>query len=855
MFHLFGYSQKLFLQKMKAKILSHLAPIAIGILMIVVYFLPAFQGKVLQQSDVVQAAAMQHEVQEQKAKTGESPLWTNNLFSGMPAFLIGVEYKNPIIGHLLSPVETYFKSPACYALYYFLGFYVLMVVLGFSPWLSLIGAIMFTFSSYNFVILEAGHTTKARCIGFMPFIIAGVVLLFQRKYLMGAMLTGLFLFFQIKSNHPQITYYMFILLGIFFVYQLVKTIQNKNWKHFTIACFIFGLSAGLAVMANFAQLWVVYEYSKDTMRGGSELTVGNKNSTKNKGGLDKDYAFQWSYGKMETLTLLVSNAYGGATGYALDENSKVYKSLVEQGVPESNAAQYASQMPVYWGPKPFTSGSVYLGAIVCFLFLLGFFVLKDNWRWWMLGATMLTLFLAWGKNLMWFNSVFFDVVPMYNKFRTVEMALVMLQIIFPVMALITLKKILATEFNKEELVKKVQYVGIGLGAFLLIIAIMPSLFLDFHGDGDAELRNQLVKNSAAFADKIMSALKADRESLAQMDAWRSLILVLIAAGALWLFAKQKIKQNVVIAIIGVATLFDLWSIDKRYLNDNKFIEAEEINNNYQETAVDQQLAQDHTLSYRIFNTANPFNDALPSYYHKNIGGYNPAKLGRYQDVIDSCLSRNNFQVYNMLNTKYFLVNAQNGQQQAQQNPGAMGNAWFVDTLKTVNSPREEILALKNFDPHTTAIIDASKFKSITNKLFYDKDSTAKISLLKNDMDVLEYSYNAAKEQLAVFSEVYYADANGKGWQAYVDDKPAEHFRVNYILRGMILPAGNHKIVFKFEPRQFLQGQKISFIGSLLLVALILGAIIMWVKENKNLFSKTAEENLVAATNKKTKAKS
>ncbi|MFM2224878.1 MAG: hypothetical protein RJA07_1080 [Bacteroidota bacterium] len=821
------------MQSILNKLKTHGLIVLLGVVLICFYFLPVFQGKVLQQNDVIQASAMQHEVLAHKEKTGNFSLWTNNLFCGMPTFMMGVDYKNPVIGHLLVPIETFFKSPTCFAIYYFLGFYLLMIVMGCSPWLSFIGALMYTFASYNFVILEAGHNTKARCIGFMPFIIAGVMLLFQRKYWLGAMLVGLFLFFQIKSNHPQITYYMLLTLGFYFLYQLVQAFLQKEIKTFAIATTIFIGASSLAVMANFTQLWVVYEYTKDTMRGGSELATTAKSETKNIKGLDKDYAFQWSYGKMETVTLLIPNAYGGSTGGTLNESSNVYKALTEQGVPENNAIQYANQMPTYWGPKPFTSGPVYLGAIVCFLFILGIFLIKENWRWWIFGASALSILLAWGKNLMWFNSLFFDMVPMYNKFRTVEMALVILQITFPVFGLMALKKILNKEVDNEKVMNALKYSAIITGVLLLLFALMPSLFLSFHGDGDDNLKKQLMSNGEAFAQKILKALIDDREAMAKMDAWRSLVFVGICAGSIWAFIKGKLKSNFVLIIIGLAVFVDLWGVDKRYLNDEKFHDADEINNSYTETTADIQILQDKTLSYRVFNvSSDPFNDALTSYHHKNIGGYNPAKLARYQDIIDSCLHKNNTNVINMLNTKYYIGKAQNGQEVAQLNPAALGNAWFVDTVKFVNSAKEEIGALNNFNPSTTAIIDASRFKDYVSKNIFEHDSASKINLIRNDLDELEYTYTSSKPQLVVMSEVYYADEKGKGWQAYVDGKEAKHCRVNYILRGMEMPAGNHKIVFKFEPKPFLQGQKISYIGSILLLLLIIASIAMYIRDKQ-----------------------
>ncbi len=844
---------------------THGLAILAGILVVCAFFLPVYQGKVLQQNDVTQAAAMQHEMTVHKEKTGEQALWTNNLFSGMPTFMVGVSYNNPVIGHLLVPFETFFKSPSSYAVYYFLGFYLLLIVMGCNPWISAIGAVLFALSSYNIIILEAGHNTKARCIGFIPFILAGLILLFKRKYAIGTLLCGLFLFFQIKSNHPQIIYYMFIMLGFYFIYQLVEAVMTKQLKTFFVASSAFTVAVTLAVAANFAQLWVTYEYTKDTMRGGSELVSGNSNSKKNEKGLDISYAFMWSYGKMESFTFLIPDLFGGSSsGGKLDDGSKVYKEAVNAGIPESNAADFARSMPTYWGPKTFhnasTSGPVYFGAIVCFLFLLGVFLIKDKWRWWLYATTALTIIMAWGSNFMAINAFLFNYLPMYNKFRTPEMVLAITQFTVAVIAILTLKKITDEEISKDELLRKLKISSIILGAVLLFFALMPSVFLNFISGEDDALKGQLIDNftrgggtadmARNVVEKIMSALKLDREHLAMMDAWRSLIFILIAAGALWAFAKNKLKKNLLIAIIGVASLIDLWSLDRRYVRDENFKEEVEQDANFQPSLADAEILKDPSISYRVYYSPNPYNEATPSYFHKNVGGYSPAKLARYQDLIDSCLGRGNMQAFDMLNTKYFIVKGQNGQEIPQQNQQALGNAWMVDSVQWVNSPREEIMAIKNFNPKTTALIDASKFKTDVSKTIFERDSTSKIVLIKNDLNTLEYNFQSAKEQLVVFSEIYYADKKGKGWQAYVDGKPTDHFRVNYILRGMILPAGNHHIEFKFEPRAYITGQKIANIGSWLLTGLMLAAIVLWWMEQRKIKPISESEKLV--TNKKKK---
>lgn len=822
---------------MKKPLYLHLIFIVVGIVLSVIYLSPVLEGKLLVQSDSIQSKAMQAEVLQAKESKGYYSLWTNTSFSGMPTFTMGVDYKNPVIGSLLTPFEQFFKSPLCYLIYYFVGFYILMIALRVDPWLAFLGAIMFTFSSYNFIILEAGHNTKARNIGLMPLVMAGVIFLFQRKYWVGAILVALFMFHEIKSNHPQITYYLLIILGCYFVYQLVETIRSKEWLHFSKATGIFVIATLLAIMANFAQLWVVYEYTKDTMRGGSELAVAGLDNGKNKKGLDKDYAFQWSYGKMETFTFMIPNTFGGASGAAFDENSKIYSFLSDKNIPADASEQISRQLGGYWGPKPFTSGPVYLGILVCFLFVLGIVVLNDAWRWWLIAASVIGILLAWGKNLMWFNSLAFDIVPFYNKFRTVEMALVIVQMTFPLMAILTLQRILDAKVDRSALLKKFYYVAGAFAVVILIFAVMPSTVLDFKGLQDDQIKEMYAKQGGPeLARDLMTAVKAERERLVSADAWTALLILLIGAGLLFVYLRNKVSAQVVLIGLTLLTLIDLWRVDKRYLNDDKFSESNTIEDNYNPSDIDRQIMADKSVSYRVFNVAtDPFNDAIPSYFHKNVGGYNPAKLARYQDLIDSCIRKNNQNVLNMLNTKYIIfAPQQNAKPMVQLNPGALGNAWFIDTLQKVNSAREEIMALNKsgWNPAHTAFIDASKFESDITAVHFTKDSLAKITLLRNGLDTLIYEVNSTKPAFAVMSEVYYADKQGKGWQAYLDGNPVSHVRVNYVLRGMNIPAGKHTVEFRFEPKPFLRGQNYAMIGSYLILLLIaLSGFMIW-KEQK-----------------------
>lgn len=808
------------------KLYPYIASLVVFLLISFIYCSPVIQGKVIHQSDVIQAAGMQKEMQDYHKNTGSYTLWTNSMFGGMPTYQIGrggaPEY------NIFAGVAKFmrFNLPG-YSVdiifLYLLGFFVLLVALGINPWLAIGGAIAFAFTSYNIIIIIAGHVNKAFVIALIPIVLAGILLIFRRKYIIGALLTIIGFGVHLYFNHVQMTYYLMICLIIFFIVEFIYAYKSKEFKHFLISSLLVAGSFSLAIIPNNSNLLITWEYSKDTIRGKSELAQAE--GVKQSSGLDKDYAYSWSYDKMETFTLLIPNFKGGASGGSLSENSEMYKSLIEHGYPGTNAKQFIKQAPTYWGEQSFTYGPVYFGAIISFFFILGLFIAEKKYVWWISIVTIISFFLSWGKHMEWFSDIFFYYVPMYNKFRSVSSILVIPSVLFPLLGFLGLKRIIDGEITKELLLKNLKYaLGItgGLCAFFFLFG--PSFF-SFGSPNDEQLR------SAGYPDWLMNAIISDRISLFRKDAFRSLVFIVLAAGLIWAFIQKRIKQEILIAGICVFVLFDLWPIDRRYLNKDHFNLKKQVQG-YQATSADLQILQDKDPNFRVFNvTANPFTETHTSYFHKSIGGYHGAKLRRYQDLIEHHLSKNNMSVINMLNTKYFIVPDQNKQPVAQQNPAALGNVWFVNDIKVVDNADQEIAALTDFDPSRTAILDKKFLDKLPELSKIRLDSIpggAEINLVEYNPNKLIYKYQAPQQLFAVFSEIYYN--NTKGWNAYLDGTKTEHVRVNYVLRGMVLPEGSHEIIFKFEPQLFYKAQKVEIFSSILVGLLILGLIGMIIKK-------------------------
>lgn len=804
------------------KALPYLGIIALFLVLTLSYLNPLLEGKRLFQSDIMQFKGMSEEINNYREETGEEALWTNSMFGGMPAYQISVVHKHNLNYYLHKALTLGLPHPADKVFLYFLGFFVLMLVLGASPWVAAAGSIAFAFSSYHFIILEAGHNTKALAIAYMAPVLAGIILTIKGRYLWGGILATIALGLELQANHLQITYYLALFVLIYGLFELYYAFAEKRTTSFFKSVGVLMIAAILAIGMNFTNFYTTLEYTPYTMRGPSELKTGDADQTK---GLEKEYITQWSYGKSETLSLLIPNVKGGATG-ALGNNETAMKA-VDQFKNE------VAQQNHYWGDQPFTSGPVYAGAIVMLFFITGLFVIKHRYKWIILTAVILSFFLAWGKNMMWLTDFFLKVMPAYDKFRAVSMTLVIAELAIPILAMITFKEI----FEKPDIFKekrKPLLIGFGITAGItLLLALIPDVFFNFMSQAETDGLTSQKQSNPEYASQInafMASIESARKAIFKADAWRSLLYILSAGLITWLFAIKKINKPIFIGLFIALLLLDMWPVNKRYLNGENFVSKRQIERPFAPSQADQQIMADPDPYYRVYNlSVNTFNDATTSYFHKSIGGYHGAKFQRYQDLINEHLTKNNMAVVNMLNTKYIIEPDENRQPQALRNPGALGNAWFVQEIKWVDSPRQEIDALNGFNPATTAVID-KRFKNINGIESFSFDSLATIKLNTYKPNELVYSSSSKQEGLVVFSDIYY----DKGWNAYIDGVKTPHFRVNYILRGLRVPQGSHEIAFRFEPRSYHIGETISLICSILVLATIGAGLFISFKEKRKI---------------------
>jgi len=779
-----------------------------------VYFLPGLQGKRLEMGDITKFRGMSKEIVDYREKTGEDPKWTGAMFAGMPAYMISVEKP----GNLIQYVDRLLKVTSVYPInvlfLLMLGFYILLLSFKVDPWLAVVGAIAFAFSSYFFTLFEAGHTSKSLAIAYAPPILAGFNLLLRRKYLLGGSLMALAMALQVYANHYQITYYTGLIIGIWAIFEIVQNVKDKDFSHLTKLAGILAVVVIMAISTNLAAMWSTYEYSKITIRGKAELAEG-KAKTGGNDGLEKDYILAWSYGKAETMTLMIPDFKGGASGAIGTEHKDKLKNVTPQ-YRESIAG-----MDQYFADQPFQSGPVYVGAIVCFLFLLGAFTLSGPFRWVCLTIALFSITLSWGRHFMWLSDLFIDYFPMYNKFRVVTMILVVFEIIAPLLAFLALDQILK---NRELLnsKKKELFLALGLSAgFSLLAWMLPEVFNSFFKEDEYDkLFAQLTQNiPAGQAAGFLGEVELVREAIFKSDAIRSFFFIILGASTIFLYWKKIIQRTAFIALLGGLILVDMWMVDRRYVNNDNFTSKAKFEVPYRANQIDQQILADQDPHYRVFNTtARMDQDFRTPYFHKSLGGYHAAKIRRYQDIIDRHISQNNFKVINMLNAKYVILQGQDRQMQAQVNPGAMGNAWFVNSWKSVNGPDEEIAALNDIDPITEAVVDVP-FQDYLQG-WNPAPANGDIKLTSYAPNHISYESNAQGEQLAVFSEIYY----DKGWNAYIDGNLVPHIRTNYLLRGLRIPDGKHSVDFKFEPTSWAVGDKISLIASLTLIVALLFAL-------------------------------
>lgn len=799
----------------------------IFVVLTLVYCSPVLDGKVLQSGDNLTWQGAYQECRSYTQETGNHSFWTGSMFSGMPNYQIGGG-KYPAAS-LLRPVTKTLRfglqnETLIMVLAYFLCFFILMRSFKMNVWLSIVGSIAITFSSYFFIIIEAGHNTKALGIAWMSAVLAGFVLMYRKKYAWGFVITMLFTFMGLMK-HPQMSYYLIMLMGVLFCAELYMHIKEKRIKDFAIATLLFVSAVALGAGPQYASIQANNEYVKETMRGGhSELVKADDAANKTEG-LDLDYATAWSYGLDETFTLLIPNFKGASSHYQLDEDSHLYKTLVSKGIPKRTAQEFCQSVPTYWGTQPFTSGPVYVGAIVCFLFVLGLLIVKGPYKWALLVATIFSVLLAWGRNFMPFTEFFFNYFPMYNKFRTVSSILVVAEITMPILGFLALRNIMAKEVEGKQL-KQYLYISAGITAGLcLIFALFGKAFYSFSAPNDAQMFAQLPQWLSA-------AIVEQRADMLSADAWRSFIFIALTALLLWVYTQAKLKDVYFVAILGVLFLADMWPVNQRFLNNDNFVTQRENKNYFQMQPYEARILQDKDPHFRVLNLAtNTFNDSRTSYYLKSLGGYHAAKLRRYQDLIDEHISKMHMPVINMLNAKYIIIQTPQGAAMEQRNPDAFGNAWFVDSVMVVNTPNEECAALNQIDLRTTAVLD-DEFAAFVEDFVPGRDDAAQIRLTSYAPNVLEYQSFSKKDQTAVFSEIYYP----YGWKAYIDGKPVEHFRANYTLRALNIPAGNHDIRFEFRPDSVYKNGVISVICAILIyvvmAVLALRAALIYYKRRK-----------------------
>jgi len=791
--------------------------VIVFVLLSLLFFSPVFEGKVLYQNDMTHVEGMSQELKAFKEKTGEVSMWTNSMFGGMPAYLI-VGGKTNNIFHALQPVlRLYLPYHTIGILFvYLLGFYFLLRVLKISPFLSFIGSTAFAFGSYNLIIIAAGHVTKAYAIGYMAPILAGFILLYQGKYLFGGLVTLFATGIQISANHVQITYYTFLIIGVFIIYKLYESIREKSYRNFIVAGAIGIGSVIFSVIPNITSLWTVYEYGKYSTRGTAELTDASGEKSK---ALSKDYILNdYSFSISEPITLLIPNFKGGPTVSALDTDSEMYKLLLKNGYPKREAEGVIERMPTYYGPQFSTAGPVYAGAIVFFLFVFAMFLFKGSSRWWILTAIGFSIALAWGKHFPVLSHLFIDFFPLYGKFRTVSMILVVACLLIPFAGIMGLNTLMQSGTSKKEIMQALKYSFLFTAGFTLIVAIIGPGAIDFSSASDVNL-----------PDAYKKAIQADRAGLLRADAFRTLGFIVITAALMWAFVKEKIKQNHFLIAVCILILADLWLVDKRYVNESNYVSAREHKNMFAPSAADLQILKD-TSYYRVLNLAtNTFSDATTSYFHKSVGGYHGAKIKRYQDLIERQISKNNFEVLNMLNTKYLILpGKERGTQEVSPNPQALGNAWFVDTLLWVDTPDEEMATLTDIQPSEQAVIN-KKFTSLQGiNEIQTSDSGDTIYLTSYAPNELNYYSNSDSKRFAVFSEIYYP----KGWEVSVDGKEVDYAQVNYVLRGMVVPEGEHSIKFRFHPKSYYLGHSIALASSALSVLLLLGGILWTIKKKE-----------------------
>ncbi|MGX1930384.1 YfhO family protein [Flagellimonas sp. 2504JD4-2] len=791
-------------------IITSVCVIAFFILASLLYFYPVLQGKAIFQSDIAQYKGMAKERNDYKELTGDESYWTNSAFGGMPTYQLGANYPHDYVKKL-DRLIRFLPRPADYLFLYFIGFYILMLCLKVEYRLAILGSLAFGFSTYLIIILGVGHNAKAHALGYIPMVLGGIVLVFRKKYLLGFILTALAMALEISANHYQMTYYFMLLVLILGLVRFIYAIKDKELKHFFTGVGILILAVALSIATNATGLLATKQYADWSTRGKSELTINPDGSPKiATSGLDYDYITQYSYGIAESLNLFAPRLFGGSGNEDLGKDSEVYEYLTGQGLSPTRALELSTGLPLYWGNQPIVAAPAYVGAIIVFLFFLGMFVVNGKKKWWLFTGALLALLLSWGKNFPALTNFMIDYFPLYNKFRAVSSIQVVLELCLPVLGILGIRELFRTKLKQAQKLQALKlsfFVTLGLGVFIFLM----KAFFDFEGLRDETYRGY-------FGDELMTMIQRDREAVYISDTIRSLIYVALAATALWFFIKDKIGKNLLALALGALILFDLVGVDRRYVNKDDFVRQRNVNSPFQASQLDN-LIQKDDANYRVFDPQEGLNGARTSYFHKSIGGYHAAKPRQLQDLFEHHLYQNNLEVLNMLNVKYIIQQDEDGNSIPAVNDNANGSAWFVDKIIPVKLANEEIQSLKEFDSKSEAVVNTKVYPTVT-KLGYEVDSLASISLVDHRPNYIKYQSENNSAGFAVFSEMHYPF----DWQAYVDGKPTPHYKVNYALRGMKVPAGSHEIEFKFEPEIVKTGSQITLGSCILLGLIILGGV-------------------------------
>ncbi|EDM44039.1 hypothetical protein SCB49_10627 [unidentified eubacterium SCB49] len=805
------------------KFIPHLVVLILFVIASLAYFSPVLQNKVIFQSDIAQYQGMAKQLKDYRA-AGDEIYWTDAAFGGMPTYQLGAKYPHNYIKTLDLSLR-FLPRPADYLFLYFIGLYILLLVLKIDYKLAFLGALAFGFSTYLIIILGVGHNAKAHAIAYMPLVLSGIFLTFRGKYIWGFLLTTIAMALELVTNHFQMTYYLGLLVLCIGVAYLIDAFQKKMLPHFAKAVGVMLVAVVLAIGLNATNILATKEYADTSTRGKTELTI-NANGTKKeiKEGLDYDYITEYSYGKLESLNLFIPRFMGGGSGDPLPDESATIDALLRTGKSQEELVSILQQVPVYWGDQRIVAAPAYIGAVVIFLAVLALFLVKGRLKWWVVSAFFLTLFLSWGRNLSFLTELFIEYVPYYNKFRAVSSIQVIIELIMPILAVVGLHHLL-NDFVKLEQKKKALYYTSGIvGGLTVIFLLFKNSLFSFASPIDGDLASY-YKLPFTFVD----AMREDRAAVFTADALRTLLFVVLAAAALFLYLKNKIKEIPLIAVLAVLIVVDLVGVDRRYVNNEDFVKARIMEQPFQENGANLQIAKDKGY-YRVIDaTTDPFNSAAASYYHNALGGYHAAKPGRMQDLNEFYISQGDIGVLNMMNVKYIITQNNNQGPVAQRNPYANGPAWLVENVIFAENADQEILLLDSLDTKRTAIIHKD-FKSQIPTASIVRDSTATIEMVKHEPEHIVYETSSKSAQLALFSEVYYP----AGWNAYIDGEPVDYFRANYVLRAMSLSAGNHKVEFIFEPSVIQTGSSVSLISSIIVLLLLASGLFFTFKRNKHI---------------------